>query len=33
MMRYHMSSPPRELWLIWSLLYLHIQLLVWLTRV
>ena len=33
MMRYHMSSLPRELQLIWLLLYLHIQLLVWLTRV
>ena len=25
-MRYRMSGPPRELWLIWLLLYLHIQL-------
>ena len=28
MMRYCMSSPPRESQLIWLLLYLHIQLLV-----
>ena len=33
MMRYHMSGLPRESQLIWLLLYLHIRLLVWLTRV
>ena len=32
-MRYCMSGHPRESWLIWLLLYLHIQLSVWLTRV
>ena len=33
MMRYHMSGYPRESQLIWLLLYLHIRLSVWLTRV
>ena len=32
-MRYHMSGLPRESQLIWLLLYLHIRLSVWLTRV
>ena len=32
-MRYRMSGHPRESQLIWLLLYLHIQLLVWLTKV